>query len=803
MFRFDKLSAIFCLLISFSAQAQSSCDYSISGKVISEDYLEPIPFVKVKLDNELQVYTDIEGSFEFKNVCQTEHQLSFSAFSYQDTTFIVKQSTESTLTVKMKFQTVVSDSCVLSSDNQLSNYTEENTAVQETKTQEELAQYNELESVLESFNGVSVAKVSANINIPIIHGMYASRILMLNNGYRHGYQTWGTEHGPTYNFYAANSITVVSGAAAVQYGADAFGGVILTEQFPLNFSTPLQAKVRTGLISNGRGTKSSLILTKGRKKLSYHLAGFYERSGDRYTPDYLMTNTGEQQYGLDAGLGYAFSDKLDLKVSYEYLNFNSGILLSSFTHSMQSLILAIEEDQPLIVEDFSYEISKPNQFVQHHFLHSELNWYYRSDAMLQFKVGRQLNKREEYDVRRSSHLPIIDMDLTTDDIQAIWHHPEVKSWNGRMGVQLFNQSNENIPGTNITPLVPNYTLGRYSAFLIEHLLKQKFEMEFGLRFDHEITKIAGRTIGQDLFKDDYSLTNFSASLGLLKKLKKYNYLRTNIGTAWRTPDMFDLYGYGQHGFVSSFGILRYQWQGEVLNTNDVLLFEDQNVEPEKSIKWTAQLGTSNSNHPSGIVFYSQYVQNYVQCRPATLTNTIRGPLPVFLTEQVNALFVGADFNSKHNLLAGITGELKSSFVWGHNVQSDDLLIGLPPVSTSYHLAWRSEKEVKPNKKRVFEVYLEPQLVLKQYFAPRTIQPSEILNGEVRLSQEDKVFDFKDAPDSYFLLHGGVNFIYDKWQVNAGVRNALNATYRNYLDRTRYFSDAVGINAFINVQLNLN
>ena len=82
-------------------------------------------------------------------------------------------------------------------------------------------------------------------------------------------------------------------------------------------------------------------------------------------------------------------------------------------------------------------------------------------------MGKQLNSRKEYDVRRNSHKPIIDLDLITNDIQLKWKHPDVFELDGVIGVQYFYQDNDNNPGTGTTPFIPNYNIDRYSAFVVK------------------------------------------------------------------------------------------------------------------------------------------------------------------------------------------------------------------------------------------------------------------------------------------------------------------------------------------------
>ena len=98
-------------------------------------------------------------------------------------------------------------------------------------------------------------------------------------------------------------------------------------------------------------------------------------------------------------------------------------------------------------------------------------------------LSQQINQRQEFDVRRNADLPIIDLELHTTDIQLMWDHPSFGSLEGKVGLQYFSQNNDNNPGTQTTPFIPNYNTHRFSAFVIESIQKGNNTYEFGLRLD--------------------------------------------------------------------------------------------------------------------------------------------------------------------------------------------------------------------------------------------------------------------------------------------------------------------------------
>ena len=87
----------------------------------------------------------------------------------------------------------------------------------------------------------------------------------------------------------------MKGAAGVRYGPEALGGAIVVESDPLRLKKPLSVKVGTGYQTNGRGYNVNAEITQGFDKLSYHLGANYNRVGDKFSPDYSLTNTGKKK----------------------------------------------------------------------------------------------------------------------------------------------------------------------------------------------------------------------------------------------------------------------------------------------------------------------------------------------------------------------------------------------------------------------------------------------------------------------------------------------------------------------------
>ncbi|WP_044205411.1 TonB-dependent receptor [Flammeovirga sp. OC4] len=788
----------FIISLSLHAQEASNCGYELKGIVLDAETKEALPFALVSIKGTTQkVLTNIEGEFQLGDLCNATNCLIISCNGYCKTTCDasckVHQTKEERSVIYLKPDVVSLDEVTVSEVNDIHG----TLTVAQDLVDGEMLQIDPTQSLanaLSNVEGVTFTSTGSNIQLPVIHGLYGNRVLLLNNGFKHGFQNWGSEHAPEIDIASANKVTVIKGASGVRYGPEALGGAIIVEGNPLNFNQSLSAKVGTGYQTNGKGYFANTEVSQGFENISYHVGGGYTRIGDRHAPDYSLTNTGKEEKAFNAGVKYKLKD-FDFKLYYSFVDQNLGILRASITGNADDFERAIGADRPLIIKPFSYDINEPNQMIQHHLTTAEVNWWYSEEEKLTFRVGRQLNHREEYDVRRNSYKPIMNLDLTTTDYQLEWMHKKWFQLEGIMGLQFFTQDNDNLPGTDTTPFIPNYNTYRFSGFIIESLTKGKNTFEMGLRMDYENNNVRGYDIYKNVFRDDYTFVNLTTSLGFVRQLSDNATYRTNFGTAWRTPNVEELFAFGQHGFKYSFGMLRYYLNEEGDYKSDkVTPLSESDVKPERGFKWINEWNINKNTNDFTITAYTNYIENFVYERPYGPVGTVRGPMPGFFFDQSNALFIGGDFTWQKKWSQVLDGSLGLSYLWSWNIEKDEPLINQSPIRASYNLKW----SIQPFW-IIESAYLsvEPSYTFQQFQAPRTLEEDEIV------TPESEIFDFTPAPEGYFLLDTSFGFKVKQFSANLSVNNVLNTSYRNYLNQLRYFADDMGRNFLFSLNYNFN
>ena len=792
--------------LSLNAKSQNPCDRSISGKIIDNETNKPLSDVIVRAISDSQVYgnrfvystsdkfsiSGENGKFVIEDLCPEEDSLVFSIIGYRDSLISIEGDFWN---VSLTETSVELESVLISDEREKISGTQTMSRQSINLEDRAVDRTSSLASIASEVDGVTFISTGSNVERPVIHGLYGNRVLVLNNYIKHGFQNWGDDHAPEINIASVERISVLKGSSGVRFGPEALGGAIIVEPDPMDLRKPYYLKINSGYQTNGKGANFSLKTGKGFDNFAFNAGLSYMKLGDRHAPSYSLTNSGKEEIGLNLGLHYHLND-FDIKLYYSYVDINLAMLRSSIFHSGNAISRAISSDTPLFIRPFSYDINEPNQLVDHHLTKVNINWWYDENEKITFTFGRQLNKRKEFDVRRNADRPIIDLDLISTDLMLDWDHSFSERSEGLIGFHFFNQDNDNNPGTSTTPYIPNYNTNRYSFFLIENLKFGKNLFEVGARVDYEDYNVRGRDISQNIFRDEHSLNNVTFSIGYENQFSESLSFRSNLGSAWRTPNMSELYSFGSHGFKNSFGLLRYYYnEDQELRTDRVVIMSESKLSSEKSLKLINELDYNSDKNDVKLTLFSNYILNYVFERPIGLYGTIRGPMPYFIFDQNDVLFIGSDLTFKRKFTNKFKTSLSLNYLWSNNLDNNGKLINQPPVRIEKNFIFETESFWKVN---FSEISLTPSYTFQQFQAPMTITPESLINGENNITADTDIFDFKDAPEGFFLLDFSWKLNINDFTASIIVNNVLNKKYRNYLNYMRYFADDMGRNFIFNL-----
>lgn len=781
-----------------TAQVKEECMYSIEGKVFDSETNEPLGFVSVQLKNTTKgIISDESGYFKIDGLCEKEYDLVFTYLGYK-TLIHHHDFHHPFLEIYMAPEEYLLESIVIEAEASQSAL-ESTTLTKLSVEQLDNAASESLGDAVSQVPGISTLRTGQNIVKPIIHGLHSNRILIINNGLRHEFQNWGEDHGVEINLSSTEEIEVVKGASTVRFGPDALGGVILINPPKMKLLTPLAGKFRLMGRSNGQTGHGAFELRKGFKRLSLMGGGAYTKQGDLYAPNYYLTNTGKEEKSYYGGFRIHPFAELDIEGYYSHVDQKLGILSGSVFGNLDDIQYAMSVDTPLYTMPFSYEIGKPRQETKHDLYKATVKYVGKNNS-LKAVYGHQINQRKEFGVRRVD-APNIDLKLVTQSVDVDWSHQNLLGLSGRLGVQLLKKANDNLPGTNTVPFIPNYDEKRLGIYLIESKEIGKHSIEMGLRYDYVNSFITGREPNNTIYNNTVVYKKFSGTIGLKAQLSKDVTFQTNLGTAWRAPNVAELYRFGQHAFYLEYGLWRYtiDEKYDFVTTNEgILTQEDRAVPSETGYKWINTFTINRPNFRSEITGYVNYIENYIFSKASGITLTPRGSFVFNIYDQTDALFWGIDLHNEWKHSSILTSTFKGSYLWSKQADDNDFFVGQPPPQLGYDLSYQpsisflDQTEFKIAFNYTFEQFQHPQIFTVEEFL------YSFQTDIDRFRDNAPDFDILPPPPGYFLTNFSLKSTYKKLNWQFQVRNIFNTSYRVYTDRLRYFSDDVGRNFIVSL-----
>lgn len=769
-----------CFLINSSS---AQCVLRFSGDVTDSDTRERLAGATIRIkDTRQEVQSDAQGRFLFEGLCPGSYNILITHIGCQPLESHIHLKDDLIKAFVLPHAHSELDEVVVVGANH-----KHGTAIAEELKGRQLAatRGSSLGESLKGVSGVNVLQTGANIFKPVIHGLHSNRVLILNNGIRQESQQWGSEHAPEVDPYIANRLTVIKGASSIRYGSDAIGGVILVEPRLLPVAAGLYGEVNTAFFSNNRQGVLSGILENNSAKhpaFSWRLQGTLKKGGNARTRDYWLMNSGIEEYNFSAAAGWQQAHR---GIEFFYSNFNTklGIFRGAHIGNVTDLEQAIKRGEPsddIKNAPFSYTIDRPYQQVHHH-LFKIKGFHTTGDAgKLNWVVSGQYNNRMEFDVKRfssSSDAPQLDLSISTVGTDLVWDHTTWKGLRGTMGVSGSYQFNDSYKQR---VFIPNYKAWNGAAFLIEKWSKGKWMAEAGVRYDWRSLFNIENNNNQQF--PDQRFSSLSGSAGLSYRWSKELTTTLNFSSAWRAPQINELYSDGLH-----------HSSARIETGNPTLL-------PERANSWMLNFDYQPFRWSIDIGLYHKNISDFIYLAPDyPPVLTIRGAFPSFSFKQTDARLNGLDANIGYVITAHWKAEVKASVLRAWDKRAGDWLIQMPAdrYEAGLQYDFGSARHWQDS-----YVKLSGQQVLRQTRVPSTGNiEKEQPDGTVRLES-----DYAPPPPAYLLanLEAGTKLIWGKQPVHltVTVTNLLNSAYRDYMNAFRYFAWDIGRNIGVRIMLPL-
>jgi len=556
----------------------------------------------------------------------------------------------------------------------------------------------------------------------------------------------------------------------VRWGAGALGGVVLINPSPLPTADEFSYRghANLGYTTNGRGVDASGSLEGGQHGFGLRVQGSYRRAGDYGTADYLLNNTGLEEWSASLFTGYT-KDRLRATLYGSLYSTESGVFIGSHIGDLFELqqVFAAGRPNPINITPFSYHIKAPRQRARHLLIKGDVTYQLDDNQELRLWAAYQDNHRREYENRKVdvwTQTPVMDLILSTytTDLRyrLRWARPD---WETQVGLSHLFQRNTNQPGTAATPFIPNFATLNLAAYVVQKARFDALLLEAGLRYDHRITDAAGRDWRRLRYGEKNTYTNMTGSLGAHYRFSEGLAARASLGLAWRAPDVNELYSNGLH-------------HGGSWSLGDRTLRSEHGYKAILSLDYRKDWLTIE---PS--IFY-QHIDNYIYDAPNKNKgeNGIHvhwsGVYPIFAFEQDDCRFWGGDITLTARPTEELTFTAKGEWIRGRNVSYGTWLPFMP--ADRYTLGAQWTRSWGSTGRWQSRLSAEGISVAKQ----------------TRFDPEHELVS--DMPAGYFLLglQGELRYTLDarrSLRFLLSSENTLNALYKESSDRFRYYAHAPG------------
>jgi iron complex outermembrane receptor protein len=169
-----------------------------------------------------------------------------------------------------------------------------------------------LADALKDVPGVAGTGFAAGASRPVIRGMDATRVKVLEDGISSSdVSDIGPDYGVPIDPMITQKIEVVRGAGTLRYGSQAIGGVInaINNRVPLTLpDKDFSAEGNASYDSTSAGTQEGVMVDGASGNFAFHGDGFIRRASDYDTPLGTQVNSYSHTSGLSGGGSYFFGD---------------------------------------------------------------------------------------------------------------------------------------------------------------------------------------------------------------------------------------------------------------------------------------------------------------------------------------------------------------------------------------------------------------------------------------------------------------------------------------------------------------
>ncbi len=467
---------------------------------------------------------------------------------------------------------------------------------------------------LKSLAGVQFVSAGSGMIRPVLRGLSGLRVATQFLGSRVESQAWGEGHGIFFPEQGVSRIEVIRGAEALQYGPDAYGGVInVVPTGPLSEPGRLTQVSLTGH-SNTKGSQSSLMTQKRSPSRHHVLLTGVNRFGEYLLPEGTSAEGSQlRQFYSQGRFGY-LEHWGTWEGAYSSCYNTAGIVGYGGTQQSGDHMLTTGA----------------------HLRWGEWDWH--PTLSYQLNHSKELSSVPPDSLTEDNERNHTELDLslrtTRYDVRA--HRKGDQGWEWSLGSQGFVKSNQN--DTALIDVdrafIPNAAIQGFGVFAKASKPSASVVPTASIRGDvHRITWSARPGLvsdaGQLAASGSRGYGMVSGALGATWQARERHRLGAHVMQGNRAPGLSELLAFGIHH--DSFRDER----------GDVELESETSRSVE--LQWVVNSTEEGTGWSGDLALYASRISNYMLLVPTGQTNDEGFPLQ--LHQATLARLAGADVNA--------------------------------------------------------------------------------------------------------------------------------------------------------------
>lgn len=506
-----------------------------------------------------------------------------------------------------------------------------------------------LGETLNGIPGVSSTQFGPNASRPVIRGLDAERVRIMQNGIGIlDASSLSFDHAVGIDPLIIEQIDVVRGPAALLYGGSAMGGVVnaIDHRIPTEKLDGIIGRAETRFGGADSTRNAAAVIDIGNGVFAVHGDFYNRKSNDLDIPGFAVSSRKSRADGTprenkgrlanssadgDGGaLGASLTfDKGYIGLSYSILNTNYGVVAE------ENVRIDMNSNRWELASEFKELDSIVNR-VKFRMAHTD----YEHQELEGAEVGTTFTNRGLEGSFELGHAPL-------------------GSLQGVLGYQF---SNTNFAALGEEAFVPSVNTQNKALYIYEELPlgrgEQKHKITFGGRLGHTTVDSKDSPVFGAGQNNSFNPNSFA--LGGLYSIDQNWSLTSNLSHNERAPSYFELYANGAHIATGQF---------EVGNSN---------FDKEKSNGIDAQVRWKDAKHSFSVgTFYTRF-SNFIGLFDTGNIEAGSG-LPIAQFRAVPATFKGLEAEAKFNIANNWDLNLRGDYVRARDTRNNDDLPRIAPL----------------------------------------------------------------------------------------------------------------------------